>query len=67
MVQDLSWSPDGTTIAWAEYDQEKYQTGTVYLTPADGGDATALVRGGAVAGVGAGRGALAADLAEPLT
>lgn len=44
MVQDLSWSPDGTTIAWAEYDQEKYQTGSVYLTPADGGDAQALVQ-----------------------
>ena len=44
MVQDLSWSPDGTTIAWAEYDQEKYQTGNVYLTPADGGDAQALVQ-----------------------
>ena len=44
MVQDLSWSPDGTTIAWAEYDQEKYQTGNVYLTPADGGDAQTLVQ-----------------------
>ncbi len=44
LVQDLSWSPDGTTIAWAEYDQEKYRTGNVYLTPADGGDAQALVQ-----------------------
>jgi Tol biopolymer transport system component len=44
MVQDLSWSPDGTTIAWAEYDQDMYRTGSVYLTPADGGDAQALVQ-----------------------
>jgi Tol biopolymer transport system component len=44
MVQDLSWSPDGKTIAWAEYDQEKYQTGTVYLLPATGGDSKPLVQ-----------------------
>jgi len=44
MVQDLSWSPDGKTIAWAEYDQDRYRTGNVYLTPADGGDAQALVQ-----------------------
>jgi WD40 repeat protein len=44
MVQDLSWSPDGKTIAWAEYDQDKHRTGNVYLTPADGGDAQALVQ-----------------------
>ncbi len=43
MVQELSWSPDGTSIAWAEYDQEKYQTGTIHLLPAGGGDSTRLV------------------------
>jgi Tol biopolymer transport system component len=42
MVQDLSWSPDGKSIAWAEYDQKKYLTGTVYLLPATGGDSTPL-------------------------
>ena len=42
MVQDLSWSPDGRSIAFAEYEQKKYQTGTVYLLPADGGDSTPL-------------------------
>jgi len=45
MVQDLSWSPDGAAIAWAAYDQKKYQTGNVYLLPAAGGDSTALVKG----------------------
>lgn len=44
VVQDLSWSPDGSTIAWAEYDQDQYETGSVYLTPVDGGDAQALVQ-----------------------
>jgi hypothetical protein len=44
MVQDLSWSPDGTTIAWADYDRDRDQTGTVHLTPADGGDSRTLVR-----------------------
>ena len=43
MVQDLSWSPDGTSIAWAAYEQKKYRTGTVYLLPASGGDSTPLV------------------------
>jgi Tol biopolymer transport system component len=43
MVQDLAWSPDGKSIAWAEYEQQKYQTGTVYLLPASGGDSTPLV------------------------
>ena len=45
MVQDLSWSPDGAAIAWAEYDQKKYQTGNVYLLPAGGGDSAVLVKG----------------------
>ena len=41
-VQDLSWSPDGETIAWAAYDEETYRTGTIYLMPADGGGSTAI-------------------------
>jgi dipeptidyl aminopeptidase/acylaminoacyl peptidase len=44
MVQDLSWSPDGSTIAWAEYEQDRYQTGSVYLMPANGGDSQTLVQ-----------------------
>ena len=45
-VQGLSWSPDGSTIAWADYDQKKqWRTGNVYLMSADGGDSTALVKG----------------------
>jgi Tol biopolymer transport system component len=44
MVQELSWSPDGQTIAWADYDQEKYRTGTIYLMPATGGDSRTLAR-----------------------
>jgi Tol biopolymer transport system component len=44
MVQELSWSPDGQTIAWADYDQEKYRTGTIYLMPAAGGDSRTFVR-----------------------
>jgi Tol biopolymer transport system component len=43
-VQDLAWSPDGSTIAWAEYDRKRYQTGTIYLMPATGGDSTPLAR-----------------------
>ena len=54
MVQDLSWSPDGKTIAWAEYDQEKYQTGTVYLTARGRRRLEAARPGGSVARVGAG-------------
>ena len=45
MVQKLSWSPDGSSIAWAEYDQEKYQTGNIRVLPATGGDSTTLVEG----------------------
>jgi Tol biopolymer transport system component len=44
MVQDLSWSADGETIAWAEYDQKQYETGTVYLMSARGGDSKLLVK-----------------------
>jgi Tol biopolymer transport system component len=43
-VQSLAWSPDGTTIAWAEYDQKKYETGTIFLMPADGGDSAPLAQ-----------------------
>ena len=43
VVQDLSWSPDGTTIAWAAFDRKKeWRTGTVYLMPATGGEAAAF-------------------------
>lgn len=42
-IQDLAWSPDGTTIAFAAWDPETYETGTVYLMPATGGDADELV------------------------
>jgi Tol biopolymer transport system component len=45
MVQELSWSPDGASIAWAEYDQEKHHTGTICVLPATGGDSTTLVEG----------------------
>jgi Tol biopolymer transport system component len=44
VVQDLSWSPDGTTIAWAEYDRKEWRTGTIFLLPAGGGDSTPLVK-----------------------
>ena len=44
-VQDLSWSPDGETIAWAAYDEESYPTGTIYLMPAGGGGSTAFTEG----------------------
>jgi Tol biopolymer transport system component len=43
MVQDLSWSPDGKTIAWAEYARDGRRTGSVHLTVADGGAAQTLV------------------------
>jgi Tol biopolymer transport system component len=44
-VQDLSWSPDGATIAWAEYDKKMdWRTGVVHLMPAAGGDSTTLVK-----------------------
>jgi Tol biopolymer transport system component len=44
-VQDLSWSPDGGTIAWAEYDRKMdWRTGNVFLMPAAGGNSTALAK-----------------------
>jgi Tol biopolymer transport system component len=44
-VQELSWSPDGSTIAWAEYDPKMdWRTGIVYLMPAAGGDSQTLVK-----------------------
>jgi len=45
IVQDLSWSPDGSTIAFAEYDRNQYQTGTVFLMSPSGGDADFLAKG----------------------
>ena len=45
MVQDLSWSPDGSMIAFAEYDQDQYQTGSIFLMSPAGGDADFLVKG----------------------
>ena len=42
-VQDLSWSPDGTTIAFAEYDQKHYETGNIFQLSPEGGDADLLV------------------------
>lgn len=44
MVQNLSWSPDGGTIAWADYDQDKYLSGNVYLMDASGGDSELLLK-----------------------
>jgi Tol biopolymer transport system component len=45
MVQDVSWSPDGASIAFAEYDRDDYDTGNVYQLAATGGDADRLVSG----------------------
>ena len=41
-VEDLAWSPDGSTIAWAEWDKTKYRSGNLYLMPAGGGDSKKL-------------------------
>jgi Tol biopolymer transport system component len=43
MVQDVSWSPDGSTIAFADWDRKHYTTGKVYQLSAGGGDAHHLV------------------------
>jgi Tol biopolymer transport system component len=44
VVQDLAWSPDGTTIAWAAYDEKKdWHTGDIHLMPATGGESATLV------------------------
>jgi Tol biopolymer transport system component len=44
-VQDLSWSPDGQTIAFSEYDEDNYETGSIYQFSPSGGDAQLLIRG----------------------
>jgi hypothetical protein len=41
MVQDVSWSPDGSTIAFAEW-RKSYRTGNIYQLSAKGGDAHRL-------------------------
>ncbi|HZL64012.1 MAG TPA: WD40 repeat domain-containing protein [Thermoleophilia bacterium] len=41
-VQDLAWSPDGSTIAWAEWDKTRYRSGNLYVMPAGGGDSHRL-------------------------
>jgi Tol biopolymer transport system component len=38
-VENLAWSPDGSAIAWGEWDRDSWRTGTLWLTPAGGGDA----------------------------
>jgi Tol biopolymer transport system component len=42
-VRDLSWSPDGASIAWAGYDRRRRGTGTIYLLRASGGDSIPLI------------------------
>jgi Tol biopolymer transport system component len=42
VVQDLAWSPDGSTVAWAEWDTDKYRGGHLYLMSAEGGDSRRL-------------------------
>ena len=42
VVQDLAWSPDGSTIAWAEWETGKYRSGNLYLLSPNGGDSTRL-------------------------
>ncbi len=41
-VQSLSWSPDGDTIAFAEWDQDTYATGNIHQMSPSGGDADRL-------------------------
>ena len=38
-VENLAWSPDGSAIAWGEWDRDNWRSGTLWLTPVDGGDA----------------------------
>jgi len=38
-VEDLAWSPDGSAIAWGEWDRGAWRSGTLWLTSAEGGDA----------------------------
>lgn len=42
-VQDLSWSPDGQTIAFSEYDEVNFETGSIYQFSPSGGDAELLL------------------------
>ena len=42
VVQDLAWSPNGSTIAWAEWDTGKYRSGNLYLMSPSGGDSKRL-------------------------
>lgn len=42
-IQELSWSPDGTTIAFAAWNADTYETGSLYELPAAGGEAALLV------------------------
>ena len=41
-VQSLSWSPDGGTIAFSEWDPDTYATGNIYQMSPTGGDAHKL-------------------------
>ena len=41
-VQSLSWSPDGDTIAFSDWDQDTYVTGNIYQMSPSGGDAHRL-------------------------
>jgi hypothetical protein len=38
-VENLAWSPDGSSIAWGEWDRDSWESGTLWLTSAEGGDA----------------------------
>jgi Tol biopolymer transport system component len=42
-VQELSWSPDGQTIAFSEYDEVDFETGSIYEFSPSGGDAQLLL------------------------
>ncbi|HUS46498.1 MAG TPA: hypothetical protein VM098_00150 [Phycisphaerae bacterium] len=42
-VQELSWSPDGQTIAFSGYDEADYETGSIYQFSPDGGAAELLL------------------------
>jgi len=38
-VESLAWSPDGSAIAWGEWDRDNWRSGTLWLTSTEGGDA----------------------------